>query len=139
MIDFEQTLDENYLKLRDKGHIFEKKDGGYQGITYGEFLDRTRGFAEHLLSLGLADKSIMLYGENSSKYMMADLAVLLTAAAIRAAVRSIPASEYGAPPGRQCVTWNMKLKSPCRKPLPAQNEAYSLKAAKALRPASRLV
>lgn len=76
MIDFEQTLEQNYLKWRDKGHIFEKKDGGYQGITYGEFLDRTRGFAEHLLSLGLADKSIMLYGENSSKYMMADLAVL---------------------------------------------------------------
>lgn len=76
MIDFEQRLRENYRKWRDREYVYEKKKGCFQAVSYGEFLDNVRGFAKHLLSLGLAGKNIMVYGENSSAYMVSDLAVL---------------------------------------------------------------
>lgn len=76
MIDFEKKLAENYEKWNDRDHIFEKKNGTYQAVKYGELLRNAGGFAGHLLSLGFKGKNIMLYGENSASYMVADLAVL---------------------------------------------------------------
>ena len=76
MIDFEKYLQENYGKWKDREYLYEKKEGCFQAVTYGEFLDNVRGFAKYLLSLGLAGKNIMIYGENSVNYMVADLAVL---------------------------------------------------------------
>ena len=76
MINFEQCLQDNCGKWKDREYVFEKKEGCFQAVSYGDFLDNVRGFAKHLLSLGLAGKNIMVYGENSSAYMVADLAVL---------------------------------------------------------------
>lgn len=76
MINFEQCLQDNCGKWKDREYVFEKKEGCFQAVSYGDFLDNVRGFAKHLLSLGLTGKNIMVYGENSSAYMVADLAVL---------------------------------------------------------------
>ncbi len=63
---------------------------------------------------------------------LADLAVLLTAVLSGQQYTAYqPASAAHAQ--YQCVIWNTKLKSPCRKqPLPAQNEAYSSRSGKSL-------
>lgn len=76
MIDFEQCLLKNYGKWEDREYVYEKKNGCFQAVSYGEFLDNVRGFAGHLLTLGLVGKNIMVYGENSVNYMVADLAIL---------------------------------------------------------------
>ena len=95
MFQLEKTLENNCLKWKDKEHIFDKVNGVYRGITYGDFLTRTRSLASYLISLGFKNKSVMIYGKNSyllsrglkkksiliygnnsCKYMMADLAVL---------------------------------------------------------------
>lgn len=76
MIDFEQCLLKNYGKWEDREYVYEKKNGCFQAVSYGEFLDNVRGFAGHLLTLGLFGKNIMVYGENSVNYMVADLAIL---------------------------------------------------------------
>lgn len=76
MFQLEKTLESNCLKWKDKEHIFDKVNGVYRGITYGDFLTRTRSLASYLISLGFKNKSVMIYGKNSSEYMMADLAVL---------------------------------------------------------------
>lgn len=76
MIQFEEILKSNWEKWNYKEHIYEKINGEYKGMTYGDFVMQTRSLANYLISRGLKHKSIMIYGNNSSKYMMADLAVL---------------------------------------------------------------
>lgn len=76
MIQLEKTLEDNCQKWKQKEHIYEKVNGKYQGITYGDFLEQTRKLARYLISIGLKNKAILIYGNNSSRYMMADLAVL---------------------------------------------------------------
>ncbi len=73
---FQEILETNFQKWKDRDYIFEKKDGVYHATTYGDFLNKSHILAEYLLRKGLLGKSVMLYGNNSSKLMMADLAVL---------------------------------------------------------------
>ena len=76
MIKLEKILKNNCEKWENKEHICEKVNGEYKGITYGNFVKQTRDLAGYLITKGLKQKNIMIYGNNSSKYMMADLAVL---------------------------------------------------------------
>lgn len=73
---FEKALQENKEKWHDREYIFEKKDGVYEAVTYGAFVDEARAFAHYLTAKGFKGKSIMIYGANSVNYMIADLAVL---------------------------------------------------------------
>lgn len=76
MIQLEKILRSNCEKWENKEHVFEKINGEYKGITYSNFIKQTRDLAGYLISKGLKQKNIMIYGNNSSKYMIADLAVL---------------------------------------------------------------
>ena len=76
MIDFENTLEINFNKWKEKPHIYEKINGEFVGITYGDFVEKTQNLARYLISHGLKHKSIIIFGDNSSEFMMADLAVL---------------------------------------------------------------
>ncbi len=76
MVQVEQILEQNYKKWKQKEHLYEKENGVYQPITYGDFWERTHGLAKYLISLGLKEKRILLYGENSIQYMIADFAIL---------------------------------------------------------------
>lgn len=76
MIDFEQIMTQNCERMQNRAYAFEKVDGSFQSITYGTFLKKARGIANHLLDKGFADKPIMIYGVNSINLMLADLAVL---------------------------------------------------------------
>ncbi len=76
MINLREELQKNADRWKNKDYIYEKRDGKYQPISYGLFLEKSREIAGYLLGLGLLGKHIMLYGENSTELMMADLAVL---------------------------------------------------------------
>ena len=75
-MNIEKTYRENYKKWYNKEHIFEKKNGVYQSVTYGEFIDTACGMAGYLISQSLKNKKIMLYGDNSCDVMLADFAIL---------------------------------------------------------------
>ncbi|MBQ4068588.1 MAG: AMP-binding protein [Lachnospiraceae bacterium] len=76
MIELEKVLEGNSQKWKEKEHIYEKINGKYVSITYGDFIKQTRCLAKYLISCGLKNKAILIYGNNSAKFMMADLAVL---------------------------------------------------------------
>ncbi|MGN0634639.1 MAG: AMP-binding protein [Acutalibacteraceae bacterium] len=76
MTDFQALLRAAHRKWHDREFIFEKKDGEYSPITYGAFLEQAASLAAKLLELGLAGKRIVLFGKNSTRLMLADLAVL---------------------------------------------------------------
>ena len=75
-VDFEKVLRENKEKWENREYIFEKKNGVYEAVTYGAFIDKTRAFAKYMLNEGYQGKNILLYGANCINLMVADLAVL---------------------------------------------------------------
>ena len=75
-MNLEKVLKENYGKWKNREYVYEKKNGVYEAVTYGDFLEKTRRFAAFLLAKGYKGQNIMLYGTNSIHWMIADLAVL---------------------------------------------------------------
>ncbi len=75
-IDFEKVLETNKAKWQNRDYIFEKRNGVYEAVTYGAFVDRVRAFARYLSGQGHKGKPILIYGANSVNLMIADLAVL---------------------------------------------------------------
>ncbi len=73
---FETVLEENYDKWKDREYLFEKVKGVYKSVTYGEFLLKSQALSYFLNAQGISGKKIILYGDNSIRLMMADLAVL---------------------------------------------------------------
>lgn len=76
MRNLEEILTQNYVRWQEREYVYEKRDGVYQGITYGTFLDNVRKLAAWLIEQGYAGKPILIYGDNSVDLMAADLAVL---------------------------------------------------------------
>lgn len=76
MRKLEDMLRENVGRWHDRDYLYEKADGVYRAVTYGEFLDNVRNLAAWLLKQGLEGKRVMIYGGNSIRLMAADLAVL---------------------------------------------------------------
>ena len=76
MINLQKIFQENYKRWKTKEYIFEKKEGVYQAVTYGWFMESVQKFAEYLLQNGWQNKSVIIYGPNSKEWMVADLAVL---------------------------------------------------------------
>lgn len=76
MIKIDNIIKNAYEKWADKDYIFEKKDDEFKAIKLGEFIKKVNSFAHELLSKGLKDKRIIIFGPNSTYYMIADLAVL---------------------------------------------------------------
>lgn len=74
-MNIDKIYKENYKKWYSKEHIFEKKNGVYEALTYGEFLDTACGMAKYFFSKGLKNKKIILYGNNSCDLMLADFAI----------------------------------------------------------------
>ncbi len=76
MIDLEKVLEENYEKWQNRKYLYEKSDGVFQAVTYGNFLDKSRVLADYLIGQGLWDKPVLIWGNNSVNLMLADFAVL---------------------------------------------------------------
>ena len=73
---FDELIRTGYDEFKDLIGIYEKIDGEYVGRTFGEFYSDVRDLSEKLLDMGLKNKNIMLYGNNSYNWMVAYLAVI---------------------------------------------------------------
>ena len=76
MIRIDNVIKSAYEKWADKDYIFEKKENKFKAIKFGDFIKKVNSFAHELLNKGLKDKRIVIFGPNSTYYMIADLAVL---------------------------------------------------------------
>lgn len=76
MRNLEEILKKNYTVWGSREYVYEKVDGVYKAVTYGDFLDNVRALALWLTKQGFSGKSVMIYGDNSIDLMTADLAVL---------------------------------------------------------------
>lgn len=74
-MDVNALLKDVYRKWKDNGFIYEKKNGTFEGKTYGRFIEDTYKVARFLLDQGLKDQRIIIFGKNSYELMVADLAV----------------------------------------------------------------
>ena len=69
-------IDEAYKKWKYKEFVFEKINDNYVGITYGDFINKSKKLGRILINAGFKNKRILLIGKNSKEYMISDLAVL---------------------------------------------------------------
>ena len=69
-------IDEAYKKWKYKEFVFEKINDKYVGITYGDFINKSKKLGRRLINDGFKNKRILLIGKNSKEYMISDLAVL---------------------------------------------------------------
>lgn len=76
MIKIEEVLKDDYQKWKNNEYIFEKENGLYKSITFGEFIEKSIYLAEYLLSKNLKGKKIMLFSENSINWMITDIAIM---------------------------------------------------------------
>lgn len=76
MIKIEELLKHDYAKWKDREYIYEKINGNYKSITFGNFIEKSVYFAEYLLSKELKDKKIVIFADNSIKWMIADIAIM---------------------------------------------------------------
>lgn len=69
-------LKEDYYKWKNREYIFTRVDGTFKAKTFGQTIYDVLALAEVLLSMGLRNKNIALYGENSYEWMVSDLAIM---------------------------------------------------------------
>ena len=75
-VNLTELLRKDFQKYEHKDYVFTKIDGVFVPITFGTFLRKADRFARFLLSEGFAGKRIMIYGENSVAWMIADIAIM---------------------------------------------------------------
>ena len=76
MIKINDVIKNAYEKWADKNYVFEKKDNEFKALKFGEFIKKVDCLAHFLLDKGLKDKKIIVFGPNSTYYMITDLAIL---------------------------------------------------------------
>ena len=76
MIKINEIIKNAYEKWGDKDYTFEKNNEEFKAIKYGDFIKKVNSLAHVLLNKGLKDKKIIVFGPNSTYYMIADLAIL---------------------------------------------------------------
>lgn len=75
-LNFLDILREDYKKWKDKPFIYEKDKGIYKSVTFGDFIESAVYLAESLLDMNLEGNNILIYGPNSTQWMIADIAVM---------------------------------------------------------------
>lgn len=74
-IRFSDLLKKAYAERKEQDYLFFREEEGYRGIRLGDFIEDAVCLAKALLAKGLKGKKIAVYGENSPRWMIADLAV----------------------------------------------------------------
>ncbi len=76
MYNIHSLLTEGILKFGEHEYIFEREGDRFVGKSYRQFVDDVRRLVCALLRYNLSGKTIILFGENSYNYMVADIAVM---------------------------------------------------------------
>jgi len=75
-ITIHEALSDASEKWGGRNFIYTRTGNKFAARTFENTVCDVRALAEGLLSLGLADKHIMIYGENSYEWILSDLAVM---------------------------------------------------------------
>ncbi|MDR2940798.1 MAG: AMP-binding protein [Clostridiales bacterium] len=65
-----------YEKWGERPYIFSRLSGSFISKSFGDIVIDTLALSEALLGMGLKGKKIIVYGENSYEWMVADLAIM---------------------------------------------------------------
>ena len=76
MNELEKILRADYEKWKDNEYLHEMKDGKYEAVTFGEFIEKVNFLAAYFISKGYKGKNIGIYSPNSINWMIADVAVM---------------------------------------------------------------
>lgn len=76
MITFHELLKENYEKWKNEDYVYTKVNKTYRPISFGRMIEDTVYLAEALLAMQLKGRKIIIYGKNSTEWMISDLAVM---------------------------------------------------------------
>lgn len=76
MKTIQDYLKEDYSKWYDKPYIYHREGDVFVHNTFGQTIEDIINLAAGLLEAGYKDKKIMVYGENSYEWMIADLAIM---------------------------------------------------------------
>ena len=69
-------LREDYKKWGDRDYLFELHGDKYVPTTYADFIERVNYFAAYLKDQGFGGKNIGIYGPNSIRWLIADVAII---------------------------------------------------------------
>jgi len=76
MNELNRFLREDYRKWYDNDYLFEMKDGVYESVTMGEYIEKVNYLATYLIDKGYKGKNIGIYSPNSIPWMIFDVAVM---------------------------------------------------------------
>ena len=74
--ELERFLRADYEKWRDNDYLHEMRNGKYEGITFGQFIERVNYLATYFITHGYKDKNIGIFSPNSIAWMIADVAIM---------------------------------------------------------------
>ncbi len=75
-MQLKRIIKRDYYEWNKDSYIYEKnKDGKYESITFGKFVENSLSIANYLINKGYKNKKIIIISENSSKLMEFDLAI----------------------------------------------------------------
>ncbi len=74
--NIKDLLNLNMERFENEPFIYEKINDNFIPHTHKQFINDVHNFAGYLQHLGLQNKKIVIYAENSYNYMVADLAVM---------------------------------------------------------------
>lgn len=72
-----EIIKEDYEKWKDEEYVYEKIEGKVTYKTFGSFINETFLIADFLIKKGFKNQFVIIFGDNSSRLMEADLATLL--------------------------------------------------------------
>lgn len=74
-MNINELLKKAYNNWKDRDYIYQKENGEFKAKTFEKFIEDIYSLANYLLSNGLKDEKIIIYGDNSYELMVADIAV----------------------------------------------------------------
>ncbi len=72
----EKFLKDDYSKWGESNYLYEKKENGFEPVTYAAFIENVNYLASYFVHNGYKDKVIGIYGPNSIEWMTSDIAIM---------------------------------------------------------------
>ncbi len=72
----EKFLKDDYSKWGERNYLYEKKETGFEPVTFASFIENVNYLASYLITNGYSGKAIGIYGPNSIEWMISDIAII---------------------------------------------------------------
>jgi long-subunit acyl-CoA synthetase (AMP-forming) len=72
----ENFLRDDYSKWGERNYLYEKKENGFEPITFASYIENVNYLASYFINNGYSGKAIGIYGPNSIEWMISDIAII---------------------------------------------------------------